>query len=174
MSTAIAYWLIPTEPTRRFLAKLIADLARRYDAPVFEPHVTIYVGPDRSEVGGQIISQVATVCGPIQLKILDAQHSSEFTKTLFVQLALNANLQRLSELIRQRSPRSSHYHLNPHISLLYRRMSLAARRELARSIRLPFSEVVFDSVCAVRCASPTRNRAEVEAWRVIETKSLHE
>ena len=174
MSTAIAYWLIPTEPTRRFLAKLIADLARRYDAPVFEPHVTIYVGPDRSEVGEQIISQVATVCGPIQLKILDAQHSSEFTKTLFVQLALNANLQRLSELIRQRSPRSSHYHLNPHISLLYRRMSLAARRELARSIRLPFSEVVFDSVCAVRCASPTRNRAEVEAWRVIATKSLGE
>jgi len=159
MSTAIAYWLIPTEPTRRFLAKLIADLARRYDAPVFEP---------------QIVSQVATVCGPIQLKTLDAQHSSEFTKTLFVQLALNANLQRLSELIRQRSPRSSHYHLNPHISLLYRRMSLAARRELARSIRLPFSEVVFDSVCAVRCASPTRNRAEVEAWRVIATKSLGE
>ena len=174
MSTAIAYWLIPTEPTRGFFKKLIADLARRYDAPVFEPHVTIYLGPDRSQLGEQIVSQVSTHCEPIHLQVLDTQHSGEYTKTLFVQLALNATLQRLSELIRQRSPASSPYYLNPHMSLLYRRMSLAVRRELARSIRLPFSEVVFDSICAVRCTSPTRNRAEVEAWRIIATKSLDE
>ena len=174
MSTAIAYWLIPTELTRGFLEKLIADLARRYDAPVFEPHVTIHVGPDQAEVAEQIVSQVAMGCESIRLEVLDVHHSGQFTKTLFVQLALNAKLQRLSELIRQRSPPSSPYYLNPHMSLLYRRMSLAARREMARSIRLPFSEVVFDSICAVRCTSPTRNRAEVEAWRVIATKSLDE
>jgi hypothetical protein len=174
MSTAIAYWLTPTEPTRGSLEKLIADLARRYDAPVFEPHVTLYVGSDRAEVADQIVSQAATGQEPIQLEVLDVRHSALFTKTLFLQLALSAKLQRLSELIRQRSPPSSPYYLNPHMSLLYRRMSLAARRELARSIRLPFSEVVFDSICAVRCTSPTRNRAEVEAWRVIATKSLDE
>jgi 2'-5' RNA ligase len=174
MSTAIAYWLIPTELTRGFLEKLIADLARRYDAPVFEPHVTLYVGSDRAEVADQIVSQAATGQEPIQLEVVDVRHSALFTKTLFLQLALSAKLQRLSELIRQRSPPSFPYYLNPHMSLLYRRMSLAARRELARSIRLPFSEVVFDSICAVRCTSPTRNRAEVEAWRVIATKSLDE
>jgi 2'-5' RNA ligase len=174
MSTAIAYWLIPTELTRGFLEKLIADLARRYDAPVFEPHVTLYVGADRAEVVDQIVSQAATGQEPIQLEVLDVRHSGLFTKTLFLQLALSAKLQRLSELLRQRSLPSCPYHLDPHISLLYRRMSLAARREIARSIRLPFSEVVFDSICAVRCTSPTRNRAEVEAWRVIATKSLDE
>jgi 2'-5' RNA ligase len=174
MSTAIAYWLIPTEPTRGFLEKLIADLVRRYDAPVFEPHVTLYVGSDRAEVAARILSQAAIGYEPIRLEVLDVHHSGQFTKTLFVQLALNAKLQRLSELIRQRSRPSSPYPLNPHISLLYRRMSIAARHKLACSIRLPFSEIVFDSVCAVRCASPTRNRAEVEAWRVIATKSLDE
>jgi len=174
MSTAIAYWLTPTEPTRGSLEKLIVDLSRRYDAPVFEPHVTLYVGSDRAEVADQIVSQAATGQEPIQLEVLDVRHSALFTKTLFLQLALSTKLQRLSELIRQRSPPSSPYYLNPHMSLLYRRMSLAARRELARSIRLPFSEVVFDSICAVRCTSPTRNRAEVEAWRVIATKSLDE
>ncbi len=175
MSTAIAYWLTPAEPTRGFFEKLIVHLARRYDAPVFEPHVTIHVGPDRADAAAeQIVSRAAISCEPIRLEVLDVHHSSEFTQTLFVQLALNAKLQRLSELIRQRSPTSFPYHLNPHASLLYRRMSLAARRKLARSIKLPFSEIVFDSVKAVRCASPTRNRAEVEAWRVIATKSLDE
>jgi 2'-5' RNA ligase len=174
MSTAIAYWLIPTELTRGFLEKLIADLARRYDAPVFEPHVTLYVGSDRAEVADQILSQAAIGYEPIPLEVLDVRHSGLFTKTLFLQLVLNAKLQRLSELLRQRSLPSCPYNLNPHISLLYRRMSLAARRELARSIKFPFSRVGFDSIKAVRCASPTRNRAEVEAWRVIATKSLDE
>jgi hypothetical protein len=174
MSTAIAYWLTPTEPTRGFLEKLIVDLSRRYDAPVFEPHVTIYVGSDRAEAADQILSQAAIGCEPIRLEVLDVRHSGLFTKTLFVQLALNAKLQRLSKLIRGASQTPSDYQVEPHVSLLYRRMSLAARREMARSIRLPFSEVVFDSICAVRCASPTRNRAEVEAWRVIATKSLDE
>jgi 2'-5' RNA ligase len=174
MSTAIAYWLTPTEPTRGFFEKLIVDLAQRYDAPVFEPHVTIYVGSDRAEAADQILSQAAIGCEPIRLEVLDVRHSGLFTKTLFVQLALNAKLQRLSKLIRGASQTPSDYQMEPHVSLLYRRMSLAARRELARSIRLPFSEVVFDSICAVRCASPTRNRAEVEAWRVIATRSLDE
>jgi 2'-5' RNA ligase len=173
MSTAIAYWLIPSEPTRGFFEKLIVYLARRYDAPVFEPHVTIHVGPDRAEAAAeQIVSQAAIGCEPIRLEVLDVHHSGEFTKTLSVQLALNANLQRLSKLIRGASQTPSDYQLEPHVSLVYRRMSLAARRELARSIRLPFSTVVFDSIKAVCCASPTRNRAEVEAWRVIATKSL--
>ena len=39
--TVIAYWLIPSEPAHSFFQRIINDLARRYDAPVFEPHVTI-------------------------------------------------------------------------------------------------------------------------------------
>ena len=101
-------------------------------------------------------------------------HSRQFTKTLFVQLALNAKLQGLSYLIRGASKTPSDYQLEPHVSLLYGSMSLPARRELARSIRLPFSTVVFNSIKAVRCVLPTRNRVEVEAWRVIATKSLNE
>ena len=174
MSTAIAYWLTPTEPTRGFLEKLIVDLARRFGGPVFEPHVTIHVGPDQAEVAEQIVSQVAIGCESIRLEVLDVHHSRQFTKTLFVQLALNAKLQGLSNLIRGASKTPSDYQLEPHVSLLYGSMSLPARRELARSIRLPFSTVVFDSIKAVRCVLPTRNRVEVEAWRVIATKSFNE
>jgi 2'-5' RNA ligase len=106
------------------------------------------------------------------LKLLAVHQSGEFIKTLFVQLALNAKLRRLNETIRGAAQDSSDYQLKPHLSLLYKKMSVLARRELARSIKLPFSEVIFDSIKAVRCASPTRNRADVEQWRVVATKTL--
>jgi hypothetical protein len=51
-------------------------------------------------------------------------------------------------------------------------MSIQERRVLARSIEIPFSEVTFDSLKAVRCISPTRSRADVEAWHVVAEKPL--
>ncbi len=170
--TSIAYWLMPAELARGYFEKVIADLAAKHDAPVFEPHLTIYVGSNRSKAIEEILSQAAIDCEPIQLEVLEVRHSEEFTKTLFVQFGSNAKLQRLKETIREASQTPSDYQLEPHLSLLYRKMPILAQRELAGSIKLPFSTVAFDSIKAVRCVSPTCNRADVEAWRIIATKAL--
>jgi len=168
----IAYWLIPAEPARSFFQGVINDLARRYDASLFEPHVTVHVGSNRTDSAGGAISQAARVCKPIKLKALEIGHSSEFIKTLFVQFALNTELRRLNEIIRDAAQDSSHYELKPHLSLLYMKMPAPARRQLADSIKVPFSEVTFDALRAVRCVSPTRTCAEVEAWRAVATTEL--
>jgi 2'-5' RNA ligase len=169
--TAIAYWLIPAEPARSFFERTIADLARRYNAPVFEPHMTIYVGSDRVEAE-EVIAKAVYGCGLVQAKALQVCQSGEFIKTLFVQFVLDRKLQQLNEMIRDAAQDSSDYQLNPHLSLLYKKMSILARRQLAHSIKVPVSEVTFESIKAIRCASPTQNRADVEAWRVVTTKLL--
>ena len=169
----IAYWLIPTEPARSFFQDVINDLARRYNAPVFEPHMTIYVGLDGVEVE-EVIAKAVSGCRLVQAKVLKVCQSGEFIKTLFVQFAPDRKLQQLNETIRDAAQDSSDYQLNPHLSLLYKKMSILARRQLAHSIKLPFSEVTFESIKAVRCVSPTRSRADVEAWRVVAAKSLGE
>ena len=171
--TAIAYWLIPAKPARSFFEREIVDLARRYNAPVFEPHLTIHVGPDGVEAE-EVIGKAVSGCRVAQAKVLKVCESGEFIKTLFVQFALDRKLQQLNETIRNAAQDSSDYQLNPHLSLLYKKMSILARRQLVHSIKLPFSEVTFESIKAVRCVSPTRSRADVEAWRVVAVKSLGE
>ncbi len=170
--TVIAYWLIPAEPARSFFQGMINDLARRYDAAFFEPHVTVHVGSNRADAAESAISQAARVCKLIKLKVLEIGHSGEFIKTLFVQFALNAELRQLNKIIRNAAQDSSHYELKPHLSLLYKKMPAASRRELAGSIKVPFSEVIFDALKAVRCVLPTRSCSGVEAWRVVTTTEL--
>jgi hypothetical protein len=75
-------------------------------------------------------------------------------------------------MIRDAAQDSSDYQLKPHLSLVYKKMSILERRQLALSIKVPFLEVTFDSIKAVRCTSPTRNRADVEGWRVLAAKAL--
>ena len=168
----IAHWLIPAEPAHRFFQDLINDLARRYDAPVFEPHVTIYVGADSTDAVGTTLSKAARDCEPIVLQALEVSHSDEFIKTLFVAFGPNSKLRQLNQVIRSATQNSSDYQPNPHLSLLYKTISTQDRHLLTHSIDVPFPEVTFDSLKAVRCVSPTQSRADVEAWRVVAEKPL--
>jgi 2'-5' RNA ligase len=168
----IAHWLIPAEPAHCFFQDLINDLARRYDAPVFEPHVTIYVGANSTDALETVLSKAAQDFTPIVLQAIEVSHSDEFIKTLFVEFGLNTKLLQLNQVLRSAAQDSSDYDLKPHLSLLYKRMSAQTRHQLARSIEVPFSQVVFDSLKAVRCVSPTQSRADVEVWRVVSEKVL--
>ena len=170
--TVIAYWLIPSEPGHSFFQRIINDLARRCDAPVFEPHVTVHVGADRADAARDALGNAARERKLIGLTPLGIDQSDEFIKTLFVDFPMTAELRKINGIIRQASNDSSHYQLNPHLSLLYKNLAAATRRELAASINVPLSEVTFDAIKAVRCVSPTESGADVEAWQVVEAASL--
>jgi 2'-5' RNA ligase len=167
----VAYWLIPAEPAYSFFQGIINDLARRYNAPIFEPHVTIHVA-NRVDTAEEALSSAAHECHPIELKVGDVGHSDEFIKTLYVEFALSSKMRRLNRVIRDAAHDASGYELKPHLSLLYKKVSSATRRELAASINVPFSEAAFDRLKAVRCVSPTQGRVDVEAWRVVTTQQL--
>ena len=170
--TVIAYWLIPSEPAHSFFQRMINDLARRCDAPVFEPHVTIHVGADRVDAAKNALGTAACECKLIGLKPLGIDQSNEFIKTLFVQFAASAELSKINGIICEATNDWSHYELKPHLSLLYKNLAVATRCELASSINVPLVEVTFDAIKAVRCVSPTESAADVEAWRLVAAASL--
>jgi hypothetical protein len=172
--TVIAYWLIPSEPARSFFQRMINDLARRYDAPVFEPHVTLHVGADEPAAAEQALRESARNCELVRLTPLGIDHSDEFIKTLFVQFGINRELQHINDIIRKGADYSSKYEVKPHLSLLYKSLPSATRTGLATSIAVPFAQISFDALRAVRCVSPTRNRADVEAWELIHASKLRQ
>ena len=170
--TVTAYWLIPTEPAYCSFQGIINDLAGRYDASVFEPHVTIHVGADRADAASRALASAARECTRITLNPTQIDQSEEFTKTLFVEFALTTQLRQLNEVIRNAANDSSQYELKPHLSLLYKKLAAETRQDLPASIKVPYREVPFGTIKAVHCISPTQSRADVEAWRVIEAVSL--
>lgn len=168
----VAYWLIPAEPERSFFQGSINELAQRYDAPIFEPHLTIFVGANRYDSAERALSSTGRDCEAITLNALEIDHSSQFVKTLFVQFAPSTELDRLNEAIRSAAQDSSQYQLNPHLSLLYKTSPAKVRRKLANSIKLPFSKVTFNTFKAVRCVSPTQTPADVERQEVLVTRKM--
>ena len=92
---------MPGEPAHSRFQQIVNDIARRYDAPLFEPHVTVHVGADHADAAKQAIAHAARECTPITLTPIGIHKSEEFVKTLFVQFAVSAELGRLNEIIRK-------------------------------------------------------------------------
>ena len=134
--------------------------------------MTIHVGADQADAAEKTIRETAHQCKPVRLTPLGIDHSAEFIKTLFVQFAMSAELRKINGIIRETANDSAKYELEPHLSLLYKNLAAATRSELAASITVPFSEIPFDSLQAIRCVSPTKTGADVKAWELIASRTL--
>jgi 2'-5' RNA ligase len=161
--SVLVYWLIPAKAERELFRSLIRILAKRLDAPTFEPHLTVCVGQDRQSPREMLRRLKAS---PLQLQIRGTSHSSNFRKTLFVRLRPNRGLEQLARALGGLGPR------DPHLSLLYKKLPTRTKKELVATIRLPMRTVTFSAIKAVRSKSPTTTAADVKGWRVIATKRL--
>jgi hypothetical protein len=167
--TLLVYWLVPARPQRDLFAEIIRILATELKAPRFEPHLTICATADNAQTR-QALKKIRGA--PIRLRIAEVNASDRFTKTLFVRFHRNQALDDLNQRVRRAAKISRGFLGDPHMSLLYKRMPRSAKRELASTIKVPFREVVFDFLKAVRCNSPMKTSADVSSWRVVATKKL--
>ena len=162
---AIAYWLLPARAEREVFSREIRELAERFDAPLFEPHVTIFIAPENSRAPLEVLREVGPV--DIELAIHSIRFSEQFTKTLFVQFERNSVLQQLGDAIWRAEGARNRYLIDPHLSLLYAKLPSKTNQKLADNIRLPFCKVGFTSICVMRCARPTTRAIEVEQWKLL-------
>ena len=168
----LTYWLIPAEPARSYFAAVISDFAARFDAPVFEPHVTIYTIPLGNEKAADVLDRVLADRGTYRLLVSSVDYGDEFTKTVFVQFQRNKALTQLNADLWRASAIKNDETINPHVSLLYKTLPRQTKEEIATSVRIPFTEVQFDSAKAVISPADIKSREHVEAWRVVATRKL--
>jgi 2'-5' RNA ligase len=159
------YWLMPAEPYRELFRELIRILAKEFDAPKFEAHLTIVRAEDRQSPQ-RVLRQINGA--PVRLRVRGIGFSAKFTKTLFTRFYSAKSLDKL--IIDLGGNRKSSR--DPHISLIYKRLPARVKKVLASTIKLSFREVVFDSIKAMRCISPTETRAEVESWHTLASRRL--
>jgi 2'-5' RNA ligase len=169
-SNAIVYWLVPAKPERELFRELNLVLAEQFEAPRFEPHLTLIAIADDGRAPREILRQIHAP--PIHLGVRGIGSSSRFTKTLFVRFESSKSFEKLVvDLGRELRQRTKSVR-DPHVSLLYKTLPKRVKKELVSTIKLPFAEVTFDFIQAVRSVLPIRDGSDVEAWKVVAKTRL--
>ena len=170
--TAIVYWLLPSKPKRELFCQIVRILCDELDAPTFEPHLTLLATSKTRTPPAKVLRQIRS--GPIRLQVRGVAYSSQFTKTLFVRFKPNRLLAKLVFELAHAAQSRTKPRRDPHVSLLYKQLPTRPKKVLADTIKLPFREVLFDAVAAVRCSWPTKTRTQVKAWKILARKSLRQ
>jgi 2'-5' RNA ligase len=167
---AIVYWLLPAKPERELFCSVIRILRKGFRAPNFEPHLTLFVTTKDRPTPKQVLQQIRS--RPIRLRERGVAHSPKFTKTLFVRFKPSPQLRKLTSELARGAKSSAKAPKDPHVSLLYKKLPRAAKKELAAVMRLPFRNATFDSIAAVRLSLPVRTGSDVAKWKIVAKRSL--
>jgi putative hydrolase of the HAD superfamily len=165
--TEFALWLVPGESLRSSLRSTIRKLATQLDAVEFEPHVTVFCGPSSDEEAQVVVERIASRFAPVELTADRLDHTAIFTKTLVVQFRESADLRRMFEMARNGYARNSGYVLNPHLSLLYKKLPEATQRELCRTLDVSMGRYGFDCIQMIATELPIEDAGPIRRWRVV-------
>lgn len=158
---------MPRDDDARKISTIIHELAARFRATEFDPHLTLFAGK-LAPVGDvpAILRHVAATFPPLSLRTAGLAHSDEFTKALFIECERTEAVVGLSGAIREYFDADAVYELNPHVSLLYAKVSAPERQRLLAELTVP-GVLHFVSLRAVATGFQTQTNEDVEAWRTL-------
>ena len=165
MSTRhLAFWLIPAPEEAVVLQTMIEELANRYDAPIFKPHLTLYSGQFEKEETP--LTNLPTI-EPISLPVLGVDATTQYTKTLFLRFPRNERLLALKESLLEQCPKPDTHIMDPHLSLLYAELPLSEKEQLAKNLIPPLSNVCFTEIQVIQHPATVTRKEDVETFRKV-------
>jgi 2'-5' RNA ligase len=170
--TEFTLWLTPREPLSSALRSIISHMAKELNAIAFEPHVTVFCGPSTDAEASALVDQIAKQFAPIELTADRLDYTDRYTKTLFVQFRESAVLRQIFEIAAGRARQQSNYSLNPHLSLLYKKLPSATQRGLCETLDVPMGDFWFDGIRIIETELPIEDPGPVMRWRVVREAKL--
>jgi len=172
MQRVISYWLIPCPEHKAKFQQIISDLSEKYDAPVFEPHLTVFTGIFSDDEAKNVLRTTLPGTGALVVKADKLDYTAEYTKTFILRMVKNEYIEQLYMKMRSMCREPSSFVFEPHMSFIYKLMPKETKRQFMDSISIPVREVTFDSVKAIDTPEPVETREHVESWRIVSTMPL--
>lgn len=136
-------FIIPPEPIFSQLKNKIDELAKQFNGPVFEPHMTLVgnIEMDLAELE-QKVKELAGNTSKFEVKTSEVSFSTTYFQNVFVKVKPSARLMQLNLNAKKLLGMENNLFM-PHISLLYGTQDMERREKAAFQIELP--ELSFEA-----------------------------
>lgn len=168
-----AIWLLPAQPSLLSLQGQINHWANLYQAPIFMPHITVFVGSsDNVDKLKEVFTKTVTNFTPLQASASRIEDSDNYFKTLYIQFENNELLKKLNKHLHPLD-NNSDYKFNPHLSLLYKKLDRKTKQQLVNEIWSTIKPKImsFDKI-QLWSVTDDESKEAVEKWKPLESYSL--
>lgn len=154
-------WLIPSHPDGALISRSIQSLSKKYLAPIFKPHCTIFSPITDINKTKIIVNQLDQKI--FQVDIEEMGESDDIWKTVFLKLVNDPTLKKINSLFNDAFPQT--YQFDPHISLIYKKLDAKKRKSILSKLDMKKSFVI-DKITIVNTSGL------VESWETVYSKRL--
>ncbi len=154
-------WVEPTEKDTKYLSLIIQNLAKKYDSPTFNPHITVYSGVKNASAAKSAIRNCADM-KKLVVKITTLEFSDNLWKTVFANVEKNQKLLQINNAIKKHVPLNPKYDFNPHISMIYKKLNDSQKQKIINDLKIK-SKFTFDKITIITSSK------NVGKWKVVDS-----
>lgn len=167
-----AFWLTPSNEDSLYLGNIIQQLAFEHTSMTFLPHITIYgtVYMESTEAAA-ILQSAVTDIKPLNIEIDRVTYTSEFFKSIYIQIKTNENLEKLHNSFNKQLNDHVEYAFDPHISLIYQNLTSEQKEGIIKNIQIK-NTYRMESVCTVNLGQKEEDIYKIDQWRVEHAQLL--
>lgn len=172
MKHLYSFWLLPEEQDNNYLQQIISSLAKGYDAPVFQPHLTLFGLAELSEedaIGVTNYAALDNVASKAIVKKLNYT-SDLFFKTVFIEIENNPTLTTLNGRFEEKIGHLHDYTFDPHISIIYKKISDKTKKEIISKTHVKDS-FLMNRVVTVYCGDTEQDLYDIK-WNIVHEVML--
>ncbi len=161
-----AIWLTFSKSDREYLKDIINEISEKYQAPKFEPHITIYglIDLDINQID-KITEKITLNQNSFLVKKSDILQSEELWKTVFIEVKINQQMQSIHKNLKKYFEIILKYKFNPHISLIYKILPLEERMKIINGLEIKNEFQISD--LAIQKFFP-----DIEKWKIVKEYNL--
>ena len=161
-----AIWLTFSQNDKKYLGKIIKKIAKKYDAPEFEPHITIY-GLIDIEINliKKILKKIARNNKLFISKKIKILQSKNLWKTIYIELENQKEFVKIYQNLKECFEQIEKNEFNPHISLVYKKLSTKEKTKIINQLDIK-QEFTIEEIVILKFFP------EIEKWKIIEKYDL--
>lgn len=126
-----AIWYEPTEAVYDELKKIILDLSKKYNSPIFEPHITLL--PGGCELDKKVVieklNNIVKRTKPFKTTFVKLNQLDEYFKSIFIEVEKTKDLINFANNIQKEVNGAIAQNYIPHLSILYGKFSNDEKEE---------------------------------------------
>jgi 2'-5' RNA ligase len=155
-------WLVPTSKDAKLLDGIIKNLAKKYDAPSFSAHVTLFSGITSLNKAKSLVDLIYS--GPINAKKIGVGKSDYLWKTLYIRIRKERNIITLHQTMQNHT--KTRYVFEPHISLIYKKLDHITKKKIKLDLKIK-NTYTFDTIAIIKSSK------NVKKWKKLYSVRLN-
>lgn len=141
---SFSIWLMPKGELYQNLYNTISNLAERYSAPIFEPHVTLIGSLTNScKKLLELSSNLAHSLKPFDVSLTNLDQGNEYFRCVYLTSESGPEIIEANQLTKKIFGSNENTRFEPHLSLIYGKYPKTVRDEIISELETTFKPFTF-------------------------------